>query len=122
MTDQAAAPLDERVERGLVGIAEEAGVAFVDHDDVGVFQGGTAGRMESAIDNGPVLGQNLAPVGQKLRIVVLTGRMRLEARPNEHVHPGGVLALRPGRPLRAGASSGLRPGRWLRRPREEQQK
>ena len=82
-----------------------------------MFEGGTTGGMEGAIDDGAMLRQNLAPVGKKLRVVVLTDGVGLEARPKVYVHAGGVLALRPGRPLRACASSGLR----LRRARKEQQ-
>ena len=71
-----------------------AGVAFVDHDHVGMFQVGSAGPMQRAIDDGPMLRQQLAPVGKKLRVIVLAHGMGFEARPDIDVHAVGILARR----------------------------
>ena len=70
-TDQAAAAFDESIEHGLLAIVQVSRIAFVDHHDVGVFQVGAAWRMQSAIDDGAMLGQNLAPIGEELRVIVL---------------------------------------------------
>jgi hypothetical protein len=52
-----------------------------------------AGAVQSAIHNRAMLGENFAPVRQKLRVVVLTVAVGLEARPNVYMHALGVLAL-----------------------------
>ena len=99
-----------------------AGVAFIDHDHVGMFQVGVAGGMKGAIDHGAMLRQNLAPVGQKLRIVVLADAMGLETAPDIDMHPIGVLPLHPGNALRSRSASPLGPGlRLHRRPQKEQE-
>jgi hypothetical protein len=67
-----------------------------------------------------MLRQNPAPVGQKLRVVMLTNAMGLETGPNKYMHTIGVLALWQRSALRACAPSRLRPG--IRLHRREQQK
>ena len=44
-TDQAAAPFDERLERDFLAVTQIGCVAFVNHDDVGMFQVGAGGGM-----------------------------------------------------------------------------
>ena len=44
-TNQAAAAFDVRFERGLFAVAQVGCVAFVNHDDVGMFEVGAAGGM-----------------------------------------------------------------------------
>ena len=104
-TDQAAAAFDEVVEHGLLAIVQVGRIAFVDHDDVGVFQVGAARGVQRAIDDGPMRGQDLAPVGDELRVIVLAFAMGLEAAPEVDMHAVAVLALRS-----RSAASGLRPG------------
>jgi hypothetical protein len=40
-----------------------------------MFQVGAAGGMKGPVDHGPMLRQYLAPVGKKLRVVMLTRAM-----------------------------------------------
>ena len=52
---------------------------------------GRRGRVQCAIDNRAALGEEFAPVRQKLRIVVLARKVRFETRPDVNVHAVGVL-------------------------------
>ena len=54
--------------------------------------------------------QNLAPVGKKLRVVMLTRKMGLQARPDIDVHAIGVLARYARSALRTRGISRLRRG------------
>jgi hypothetical protein len=58
--------------------------------------------MQRTIDNGSVLGEDLAPVGQKLWIVMLANLVRFQPSLEVHVHPVGVLAPWPGCALFSG--------------------
>jgi hypothetical protein len=71
------------------------------------------GSMKSAVDDGAVLREELAPVGEELRVVMLAGSVRLEAGPKEDVHAMGILAGSPGDAGegRRCSSLGLRGGR-----------
>jgi hypothetical protein len=60
-----------------------------------MFEVGIAGRMQSTVDHGPMFRQNFAPVSKKLRVIMLTRKVRLQARPNVDVHAIGILALWP---------------------------
>lgn len=91
--DEAAAAFDVGFEGGLLLIGEVAGVALVNHDDVSVLERGGAGEVERAIDDGAAIGEELAPVGEELRVVVLAGGVGLEAGPEEDAHAVRVLAL-----------------------------
>ena len=97
--DKAAAPFDVRVEDGLLAIAQIACVPFVNQDDVGMFEVGSAGDVQSAIDDGPMVRQNLAPVGQKLRVVMLTLAVGLETAQINICIPLGFWPCGRGAPL-----------------------
>ena len=58
-----------------------------------MFEVGSAGGMQGAINHGPVRRQNLAPVGKKLWVIMLPFAVRLQARPDIDVHPVAVLGL-----------------------------
>ena len=77
--DEAAAALDERVERGAILHGHVAGIAFVDDDHVDAFELGGRREVQRAVDDGAALGQQLAPVGEELRVVVKPGTVRLQA-------------------------------------------
>ena len=47
--------------------------------------------MQGTIDHGAMLGENLAPVSEELWVVVLSGKMGLEARPDIYVHSVRIL-------------------------------
>ena len=49
--------------------------------------------MQAAVDNRAVLGQDFAPIREKLRVVMLPGLMRLQARPKIDVHAIRILPL-----------------------------
>ncbi len=70
-TDDTTAAFDERFERALLAIAHVAVVSLIDHQHVNALKFGSAGVMQRAVDDGPVLGEDLAPVSEKLWIVVL---------------------------------------------------
>jgi hypothetical protein len=55
--------------------------------------------MQRAIDDGPMLGEYLAPVREKLWIVMLANLVSLKPRLEVYVHPVGVLAPYPRRAL-----------------------
>ena len=59
-----------------------------------MFQVGFGRAVQGAFDDSAVLSQKLAPVGQKLRVVMLARAMGLQAGPDVDVHAVGVLALR----------------------------
>jgi len=77
--DDTPASLDECFESRAVGIAQVAGVALVDdhHGDAVQFLGQRC--VQRAVHDRTVLGQEFAPVGQELRIIVQARPMGLEA-------------------------------------------
>ena len=60
--------------------------------------------MQRAINDGPVLGENLAPVREKLWVVVLANLVRLKPCLEVYMHPVGVLAPYPRCALISGGS------------------
>src|SRR5580692_11011503 len=74
-----------------------------------MLQVGCARRVKGAIDHGAVIRQHFAPVGQKLRIVVLSNAMRFESTPHINMHAIGVLTLD-----RGSSGSYSLPGGWPR--------
>jgi hypothetical protein len=89
---QAAAALDERLDCGLFVFDRITGIAFLNHNDVGMLEIAAARRMQRAVYNSAVFGEELAPIGQKLRVIMLTGKMRLQTRPDVDTHAIGILA------------------------------
>jgi hypothetical protein len=106
-TDQTAAAFDERFQRRLLAIVHVAGVSLIDHQDVSMRKLGRAGGMQRAVDDRPVLGQDLAPVSEKLGIVV-QAQVRGSSGP-----PGGICACRLGSGPEAWGAR-LQPGRISR--------
>ncbi len=78
-TDDAATALDEAFECGPIGITHEARVALVDHQHRDAFQLLRQRRVQRAVHHGTVLGQQLAPIGKELGIIVLARTMGLQA-------------------------------------------
>jgi hypothetical protein len=81
-----------------------------------MFQVGAAGKMESAIDNRSMLGENLAPIGQELGVIMLPYLMGFQTRPEINMHAVRILTLWPG-----SASRRLRLGAWLHRAGQGEQ-
>ena len=83
---EAAASLEIALEHGFLGLRHPAGVALVHHDDVhpGEFLG--CGEVQTAINDGTALGEELAPVGEQLRVVVLALGVGLQPRADVDVH------------------------------------
>ena len=76
--DEAAAALQIGLERGLLLGRHAAGVTLVHDDHVGVRDLGGGRKVQRAVHDRAALGQDLAPVGEILRIVVLPDGVRLE--------------------------------------------
>lgn len=89
--------LDIGLERGFFFGAQITRVAFVNDDNIGVSQIVGGGGVERSIDDGAVLGEQLAPVAEELGIVVLAGLMRFESGPDVDVHAVRVLSPGTGR-------------------------
>ena len=71
-----------------------------------VFVSSAGGRgVQRSVDDGAALGEDLAPVGEELRVVVLPGAVRLQAGSNVNMHGRWSLRCRGLRLLR----------RWLGR-------
>ena len=103
--DDTATAFDEPFERGLFAVGHEARVSLIDHEDVCMFKFGGAGRMQGTVNDGAVLRQSLAPIREKLGIVMQTGRVGLQPCANVYVHTIGILTRDPGRSLRTGRAS-----------------
>jgi hypothetical protein len=59
--------------------AHVASISLVDDDDVRVYQLLLGWKVQAAVDDGVPVHQQLAPVGKKLRIVVLPFGVRLQS-------------------------------------------
>ena len=81
---QPAAPAQEVVERGPILDAQIAGVALIDDDDVGRRELPGRREVQAAVDDRAAVGQQLAPVRQELRVVVLALGVGLEPGVDEH--------------------------------------
>ena len=68
--DDAAAALDERIERGPLLIRHVASIALVHDHHVNALELGGRGEVERAVNHGAAVGQHLAPIGEVLRVVV----------------------------------------------------
>ncbi len=93
-TDEAAATFDVRVEVGLLLVGHVSGVTFVHDEHIGIRQIGRRGKLQRAHDARTVIRQHLAPVRQKLRIVVLAFAVGLETRADEDTDAVGIRDLR----------------------------
>ena len=78
--DDAAAAPQEAVERRAILDAQVAGVSFVDHHHVGAGEVARRRELQAAGHVGAAVGEDLAPVGEELRVVVLPGRVGLQSR------------------------------------------
>ena len=107
--DQAAAAFYKRLDRTFVFVDRVASITFVNYQDIGMFEIGSARGMQRAIDDGSAFGQKLAPIGKELRVIVLTRQMRFKSGPDVNVHAVGILSRHPGSGLRRGSIFSLRP-------------
>src|SRR5690349_15595226 len=90
--DDATSPLDEGFERRAIGVAHVAGVAFVDDEHRDAFELLRERRMQGARDDSTVLRQQLAPVGEELRVVMLARSVGLETGPKVNLYTVYILA------------------------------
>ena len=94
--DNTAATFYIGVESSLLGFTEEARVTFIDDDNISPFEVGSRGHMERALDDSATFSEQLTPIGEELGIVVLSGTVGFQARPDKDVHPVGILPRRLG--------------------------
>src|ERR1700728_838664 len=93
--DDTSSTLDEGFKCALRAIAHVAVVSFIDDKHVHTLKFFSAGVMQRTIDDCAVLGEDLAPVREKLRIVMLANLVSLKPRLEVYMHPVGVLAPGP---------------------------
>ena len=77
-THEAAAAFEVRLERRLFVGVHAAGIALVHDDHVGVRDLRRGREMQRPVDDRAALGQNLAPIGKILRVIVLSGPVGLQ--------------------------------------------
>ena len=91
--DDAAAAPEEVVERLLILEARIAGVTFIYDQHIGRRQLACRRKVQGAVDDGAAIRQELAPVGKKLRVIVLAFRMGLQACLDEDAERGSLGCL-----------------------------
>src|SRR6185437_4219180 len=110
--DEPAALFHILLERRFLLVTEVRSVALIDYDYVSLLESAHRRRVECAIDHRAMLRENLAPISQKLRIVMLAGLVRLEPGPDVNVHAIWILVPRERcLQLRRGYIGSLRGGR-----------
>ena len=91
--DDAAAAPEEVVERLLILEAQIAGVTFIYDEHVGRREFAGRRKVQSAVDDGAAIRQELAPVGKKLRVIVLALRMGLQSGLDKDTERGSLRRL-----------------------------
>ena len=88
---QSASTLHIRLKLRLLLIGEVRRISLVKNHHIRMLEIGSARPMQRPIHDGSMLGENLAPICQKLRIVMLTGKVRLQSRPDIDMHALRIL-------------------------------